>query len=253
MFPHIRIKLSRSQDEPAPAEGSETSDQLLASSAEDVRARRSTTAQMQPMANVTHMTQQYMGRLAYRYFNWRQDTWNDLQLFATINSVLLFLASVLKSKVIDPLDDEADNSIPSFQHFWQSVYEALVVVFGQDLPDTTASVLQQLWALMVAAVGLAAFALVLALVEQVVLEVLKNNVQRGSQVYEEGHVSHTFHSFLHSMYILFPWVHALRNCGIPFNMVVCRRTNIIISTDMFTTLTMHLASRTAGHCTLQVL
>ncbi|DBA72591.1 TPA: hypothetical protein ACH3X2_010343 [Trebouxia sp. C0005] len=188
MFPHIRIKLSRSQDEPAPAEGSETSDQLLASSAEDVRARRSTTAQMQPMANVTHMTQQYMGRLAYRYFNWRQDTWNDLQLFATINSVLLFLASVLKSKVIDPLDDEADNSIPSFQHFWQSVYEALVVVFGQDLPDTTASVLQQLWALMVAAVGLAAFALVLALVEQVVLEVLKNNVQRGSQVYEEGHI-----------------------------------------------------------------
>ena len=43
---------------------------------------------------------------------------------------------------------------------------------------------------MVAAIGLAAFALVLALVEQVVLEVLKNNVQRGSQVYEEGHVSH---------------------------------------------------------------
>ncbi len=144
------------------------------------------------MANVTHMTQQYIGRLAYRYFNWRQDTWNDLQLFATINTVLLFLASVLKAKVIDPLDAEADNSIPSFQHFWQSVYEALVVVFGQDLPDTTASVLQQLWALMVAAVGLAAFALVLALVEQVVLEVLKNNVQRGSQVYEEGHVSHNF-------------------------------------------------------------
>ena len=201
MVLHTRIKLSRSQDEPAPAEGSEMSDQLLASSAEDVRARRSTTAQMQPMANVTHMTQQYMGRLAYRYFNWRQDTWNDLQLFATINTVLLFLASVLKAKVIDPLDDEADNSISGFQHFWQSVYEALVVVFGQDLPDTTASVLQQLWALMVAAVGLAAFALVLALVEQVVLEVLKNNVQRGSQVYEEGHVSHTFYPFLHFIYI----------------------------------------------------
>ena len=172
-----------------PADGSEASAQLLASSAEDVRERRSTTAAMLPMANLTHMMQQYTGRLAYRYFNWRQDTWNDLQLFATINTLLLFLASILKTKVVDALDSEADNSISIFQHFWQSVYEALAVVFGQDLPDTTANVLQQLWSLMVAAVGLAAFALVLALVEQVVLEILKNNVQRGSQVYESGHVS----------------------------------------------------------------
>lgn len=141
------------------------------------------------MANLTHLVQSYLGRLAYRYFNWRQDTWNDLQLFATLNTVLLFMASLIKAKLVDPLDPEADNSIPSFQHFWQSVYAALVVVFGQDLPDTTASVLQQLWSLMVAGIGLAAFALVLALVEQVVLEVLKNNVQRGSQVYETGHVS----------------------------------------------------------------
>lgn len=140
------------------------------------------------MANLTHVVQNYAGRLAYRYFNWRQDTWNDLQLFATINTVLLLLASILKAKVVDPLDPEADNNISGLRHFWQSVYEALVVVFGQDLPDTTASLLQQLWSLMVAAIGLAAFALVLALVEQVVLEVLKNNVQRGSQVYEKGHV-----------------------------------------------------------------
>ena len=146
--------------------------------------------------DVTGMLQQYTGRLAYRYFNWRKDTWNDLQLFASINTILLFGASILKAKVVDPLDSEADNSISPFQHFWQSVYEALVVVFGQDLPDTTASVLQQLWSLTVAAVGLAAFALVLALVEQVVLEVLKNNVQRGSQVYETGHVSPSCMSFV---------------------------------------------------------
>lgn len=144
---------------------------------------------MPSMASLTHLVQSYLGRLAYRYFNWRQDTWNDLQLFATLNTVLLFMASLIKSKLVDPLDPEADNSISSFQHFWQSVYEALVVVFGQDLPDTTANVLQQLWSLMVAGIGLAAFALVLALVEQVVLEVLKNNVQRGSQVYETDHVS----------------------------------------------------------------
>ena len=143
------------------------------------------------MASLTGMVQQYIGRLAYRYFNWRQDTWNDLQLFAAINTVLLFLASIIKTEVVDPLDSDADNSISTFQHFWQSVYEALVVVFGQDLPESTANVVQQLWSLMVAAVGLAAFALVLALVEQLILEVLRNNVQRGSQVYETGHVSTT--------------------------------------------------------------
>lgn len=198
MLPY-RIKLARSQDEPF--DGTEPQDQLLASSAEDVRARRSTTAQMPSMANLTHLVQSYLGRLAYRYFNWRQDTWNDLQLFATLNTVLLLMASLIKSTLVDPLDPEADNSIPSSQHFWQSVYEALVVIVGQDLPDTTANVLQQLWSLVVAGIGLAAFALVLALVEQVVLEVLKNNVQRGSQVYETGHVS----LLSHPLSLANPW------------------------------------------------
>ena len=40
----------------------------------------------------------------------------------------------------------------------------------------------------VAAIGLAAFALVLALVEQVVLQVVDENVARGSRVFETGHV-----------------------------------------------------------------
>jgi tagatose-1,6-bisphosphate aldolase len=40
---------------------------------------------------------------------------------------------------------------------------------------------------LVAAFGLAAFALVLALVEQVVLEANNRNVKRGSRVYETGH------------------------------------------------------------------
>lgn len=166
--------------------------QGLASSAEDVRARRSTTAQVQSMENIRirqiDKLKQYTGRLAYRYFNWRQDTWNDLQLFASFNTVLLIIATILKTNVVDVLDKDTESPTSSFQHFWQSLYEALVVVFGQELPDSTANILQQLWSLMVAAIGLAAFALVLALVEQVVLEVLKNNVQRGSQVYETGHV-----------------------------------------------------------------
>lgn len=188
------IPISSSEDTPAESLlTTELPGQGLASSAEEVRARRSTTAQVQSMANLrirqVDKLKQYIGRLAYRYFNWRQDTWNDLQLFATFNTVLLIIASLLKTNVVDVLDKEADKPASGFQHFWQSLYDALVVVFGQDLPDNTANILQQLWALMVAAIGLAAFALVLALVEQVVLEVLKNNVQRGSQVYETGHVS----------------------------------------------------------------
>ena len=201
MFPLLHsIPLASGDDTPTDSvPTTELPGQGLASSAEDVRARRSTTAQVQSMANIRirqiDKLKQYTGRLAYRYFNWRQDTWNDLQLFASFNTVLLIIATVLKTNVVDVLDKDTESPTSSFQHFWQSLYEALVVVFGQELPDSTANILQQLWSLMVAAIGLAAFALVLALVEQVVLEVLKNNVQRGSQVYETGHVRFLLRGF----------------------------------------------------------
>lgn len=196
--------MSSSEDTPADSVPStELPGQGLASSAEDVRAMRSTTARVQSMANIRsrqmEKLRKYTGRLAYRYFNWRQDTWNDLQLFATFNTILLIIATVLKTNVVDVLDKQSDAPTSSFQHFWQSLYDALVVVVGQDLPDSSANILQQLWSLMVAAIGLAAFALVLALVEQVVLEVLKNNVQRGSQVYENGHVRVLLSLALHIM------------------------------------------------------
>ena len=45
--------------------------------------------------------------------------------------------------------------------------QILQVIFGQELPDTATSFAQQAFAVGVAAIGLAAFALVLALVEQV--------------------------------------------------------------------------------------
>ena len=45
--------------------------------------------------------------------------------------------------------------------------QILQVIFGQELPDTATSFAQQSFAVGVAAIGLAAFALVLALVEQV--------------------------------------------------------------------------------------
>ena len=49
--------------------------------------------------------------------------------------------------------------------------QVLVVVFGQELPDATANIFDQTFSLLVASIGLGTFALVLALVEQVVLEV----------------------------------------------------------------------------------
>ncbi len=50
--------------------------------------------------------------------------------------------------------------------------QILQVIFGQQLPDEATSFAQQSFAVSVAAIGLAAFALVLALVEQVVLQVI---------------------------------------------------------------------------------
>lgn len=49
--------------------------------------------------------------------------------------------------------------------------------------------IRQGFSIIVACFGLAAFALVLALVEQVVLESMENNVKQGSRVFESGHVS----------------------------------------------------------------
>jgi len=48
--------------------------------------------------------------------------------------------------------------------------QVLTVVFGQDLADESAGAAQQVFSVGVAVGGLAAFALVLALIEQVVLQ-----------------------------------------------------------------------------------
>lgn len=47
------------------------------------------------------------------------------------------------------------------------VVQILVVIFGQELPDATASLAAQVFGLCVALLGLATFALVLALLQQV--------------------------------------------------------------------------------------
>ncbi|GFH27866.1 uncharacterized protein HaLaN_26251 [Haematococcus lacustris] len=71
----------------------------------------------------------------------------------------------------------------------RDIYEVLILSFGQEFPEVDSpSISHQAFSVLVAAIGLASFALVLALVEQVVLEVIEENVRRGTRVFEAGHV-----------------------------------------------------------------
>ncbi|BDA43260.1 probable ion channel POLLUX at N-terminal half [Coccomyxa sp. Obi] len=126
-------------------------------------------------------------RIAYKYFCWRQDTWSDLQLFAVVNLAVIFLFGWLKTHLVDAADSISPEELEN-KPFWLSIYQILQVIFGQQLPDEATSFAQQSFAVSVAAIGLAAFALVLALVEQVVLQVVDENVARGSRVFETGHI-----------------------------------------------------------------
>lgn len=60
----------------------------------------------------------------------------------------------------------ASSAARSFQCTAMSM-QVLVVIFGQELPEATASLASQIFGLCVALVGLATFALVLALLQQV--------------------------------------------------------------------------------------
>ncbi|KAK9818136.1 hypothetical protein WJX72_007697 [[Myrmecia] bisecta] len=150
------------------------------------------------------------GRLQYSYYNWRKDTGSDLLLFLFINIFIVLLFGFVKGTIVDVVDgalnsEGGDRPSP---RLWTNIYEVLIVVFGQEFPDSAANLASQVlivvfgqefpdsaanlasqvFSLAVATCGLAAFALVLALVEQLVLEVLEDNVKRGSKVYEKGHI-----------------------------------------------------------------
>ena len=94
--------------------------------------------------------------------------------------------------------------------------QILQVIFGQELPDEATSFQQQAFAVGVAAIGLAAFALVLALVEQVVLQVVDENVARGSRVFETGHVcSPSAPAALYNAIPYSPAIHCAKNTPTP--------------------------------------
>ena len=122
--------------------------------------------------------------LLYQYFLWRRDTWSDLQLFMVINTLLLLLGGVIQGHMM-PSGEEDKNGV---FYFWNSLYSILKIILGQDLPEETGvAIAEQIFAVAIAVIGLASFALILALIEQVVLEVLEGNVRKGSAVMEDGH------------------------------------------------------------------
>lgn len=156
-------------------------------------------AQFDPIRRVQRTWDKFTGNILYQYYLWRQDTWSDLQLLLIFNLVIFLLGSFVEGTLLRNLEETSqpflpetttDTSIPPIgPHWWNSFYTVIKIVFGQDMPDpSSASLPRQLFACTMVAAGLASFALVLALVEQVVMEVIQENVQQGSPVYESGHI-----------------------------------------------------------------
>mmetsp|Transcript_13718 Transcript_13718/g.38824 ORF Transcript_13718/g.38824 Transcript_13718/m.38824 type:complete len:1022 (+) Transcript_13718:260-3325(+) len=125
--------------------------------------------------------QDLWGEIAYNYYNWRSGTQNDIILFmAVVMSTLLGLAAL--QFLLLPGNGDCPGSGP-----WASVYYTLRLSFNDNFPDPGSGP-QELYALLVAAVGLLTFTILLTMVEQLFLEVLETNVERGTAVYEEGHM-----------------------------------------------------------------
>ncbi|KAK9866656.1 hypothetical protein WJX84_009216 [Apatococcus fuscideae] len=128
------------------------------------------------------------GRISYKYYNWRQDTSSDLLVFLLLNVALVFLGAIVKSGLVDNLEGIPEKVAFAPAQFWSNVYEVLVVVLAQEFPADGSSAAQRFFSLGVALAGLIIFALVLALTEQVILEVVERKVKRGSPIYEKDHV-----------------------------------------------------------------
>lgn len=147
------------------------------------------------LATINSKFNDLIGRALYKYYNWRQDTLSDLQLFIILNAAVIGFGASLRRHIGD-IEMSATNAaaatgaVPldgAAPPWWADLYSVLVVILGQQLPEEQASFSQQVFAVATAVLGVASFALVLALIEQATLELLESNVKRGSKVYESGH------------------------------------------------------------------
>ena len=105
----------------------------------------------------------------------RKDTISDLVLVGLFNVVLVGLVAAIANAL----------------HFSDmlSLYTIGQILIGQDLPEESSiNFTEQVFVAAVGVFGLSSFAVVLALVEQAVLEILEANVRQGSPVIETGHV-----------------------------------------------------------------
>jgi hypothetical protein len=107
-----------------------------------------------------------------------------------LNAAVFMAGAWVEGAVIRYMDESVapPPNAGFLETLWYNLYKVLAVVLGQDLPPAEdAGWPSQIFAIITAIFGLASFALVLALIEQVVLEVLEANVKRGSPCYESGH------------------------------------------------------------------
>ncbi|CAK0782676.1 hypothetical protein CVIRNUC_005871 [Coccomyxa viridis] len=122
------------------------------------------------------------GRLVYKYFNIRKDAWADVQVLLLLNAGLVIAGGLAKRVLVD-----RSSTAGPLEDLWNDIFDVLIVWFG-EFPEVPRGFPRQVFSILMAITGLAAFAIVLALVEQLVLQILTENVSRGSQVYEEGHI-----------------------------------------------------------------
>lgn len=135
-----------------------------------------------PKLSLSYIWQNLTGVLLYKYYNWRQDNYSDLILLVALNSIAALTGASLRA-LVHPSDQEGPLG------FWSELYEVLSVTVGQNFPEVLDSTRElQIFSVAVGLVGMATFALVLALVEQVVMDTLDANVKMGSKVYEHNHI-----------------------------------------------------------------
>ncbi|CAG9465137.1 unnamed protein product [Pedinophyceae sp. YPF-701] len=142
-------------------------------------------------------------RLLYLYYNWRKGTQSDLLVVATMNIGILSFFAAIKSFVDSvgeaPVGAEAPSPAAeaaaagirgvagAVAHQLSAMYDVLILTIFTEPPDGPITPAQKLYTIAVGFVGMATFALVLALIEQAVMENWERNVGDGSCVYEKGH------------------------------------------------------------------
>lgn len=123
-----------------------------------------------------------------------RDTWSDLQLFTAVNFAFVLLCVAAKNGIVRAINNSPPVQLMHGQDLEASsgllsdLYRIAAVILGQNFPEDPGSVGMQVFYLIVGLLGVASFALVLALIEQVVLDGFEANVRKGSAVYESNHV-----------------------------------------------------------------